>query len=108
MLSKCLGHRGKGFVGEGPHSLCKGQPRLSAGCQRDMSTPAIEQGYAELIFKRLDLLGDCGLREQQFFCGPAEVQMLCDGPEYSYAEIFYHDSIRLLFSFNLPTRSEPA
>jgi hypothetical protein len=55
-----------------------------------MSTASIEQWYTELIFKRLDLLGDCGLREQQFLCGPAEIQMLCDSPEYSNAEILYH------------------
>ena len=42
MLSKCLRHRGKGFVGELLHPLCKGQQSLSAGCQRDMSTAAIE------------------------------------------------------------------
>ena len=56
-------------------------------------------GDAPLSLKWLDLLGDCGLREQQLLCGPAEVQMLCDRPEYSNAEIFYHDAIRLLFPF---------
>jgi hypothetical protein len=64
MLSKCLRHRGKGFVGRLLHSPGKRQQSLSPGCQRDISAPAIEQGYAVLIFKRFDLLGDCGLGEQ--------------------------------------------
>jgi hypothetical protein len=39
------------------------------------------------------------LREQQLLCGPAEIQMLCDGPEYSNAEILYHDpSVSCFFS----------
>ncbi len=42
MLSNCLGHRGKGFVGKLLHFLRKGQQRLSSGCQSDMSTAAIE------------------------------------------------------------------
>jgi hypothetical protein len=100
MLSKRLRDRGKGFVRELLHFLRIGQQRLSAGSQRDVPSSAIKQGQAKLIFKSFDLLSDCGLREQQFLCGTAEIQMLCDRPEYSYAEIFYHDPIRLLFRLN--------
>src|ERR1700733_2081820 len=63
MLSKCLGHRGEGFVGELFHPLCKRQECPSAGCERDMATAAIEKRYTEFIFKRLDLLRNCGLRK---------------------------------------------
>ena len=64
MFSKCLRHCGKGFVGECLHLLCERQQRFAARRERDMPSSAIEQRHAELIFKRLDLLRDCGLREQ--------------------------------------------
>jgi hypothetical protein len=31
--------------------------------------------------------------------------MLCDRPEYSNAEVLYHDPIRLLFPLQIPTLS---
>ena len=45
--------------------------------------------------------------EQQFFCGPGEIQMLRDRPEYPYAEILYHDALRLWFPFKIPATSMP-
>jgi hypothetical protein len=48
------------------------------------------------------------LREQQFLCGPAEIQMLRDRPEYSNAEILYHDPIHLPFSFKFKPGQAPA
>ncbi len=92
-----------GFFGEGGKFLGVGQQGF-AGCgQRDPASAAIEEGYGEFRFESLDLLGDGGLGEEEFFGGLAEVQVTGDGAEDAEAEIFHSD--QSIESCYLPPKS---
>jgi hypothetical protein len=38
----------------------------------------------------LNLLSDGGLRQQQLFCGPAEIQVMGNAPEHAHSKVLDH------------------
>ena len=55
--------------------------------QRDLSSAAVEQAHAQLVFERFDLQGDGRLRKEELFGGLAKIQLLCHGPKDLEAKI---------------------
>jgi hypothetical protein len=79
------------FFGERSEFIGVGKQGLASCGQGDPAATAIEEGDGELRFEGLDLLGDCGLGEQEFFGGLTEVQVPGDNAEDAEAEIFHSD-----------------
>ena len=78
-----------GFFRERGEFVCIGEQGFTGCGERDAASAAIEEGDGELRLERLDLLGDGGLGEEEFFGCLAEVQVAGDGAEDAEAEIFH-------------------
>ena len=92
-----------GFFGECGEFIRIGKQGF-AGCgESDPASAAVEEGDGEFGLEGLDLLGDGGLGEQEFFGGLAEVQVAGDGAEDAEAEIFHSD--QSIESYYLPPKS---
>ena len=73
------------------HLFGQGEQRSAPRRKSDASAAAtIEERSAKLVFKRLDLLRDRGLREQKLFRSPAETEVTRYGPEDVNAKVFDH------------------
>ena len=81
----------RALFGERGEFIRVGKQGFAGRGEGDPAAAAVEEGNGELRFEGLDLLGDGGLGEQEFFGGLAEVQVASDGAEDAEAEIFHSD-----------------
>ena len=79
-----------GFIGERLQLFSERDQGLASRRELNVASTAIEERHAELVFQRLDLVGDGRLRHQEFFSGPAEIEVPGDGTEDAEAEVFDH------------------
>jgi len=67
----------------------EGEQCLTGGSEGELAAGAVKESGAEFGFESFDLLGDGGLREEEFFGGDAEVEVSRGGPEDLEAEVFH-------------------